>query len=272
MAHALWYIFPTSIAVLYYLYNFGFVLNYVPTNFCVMPLAFLEFLCFWLLPKKNLKYFYLWFIPGILYSLCSHFSSDTGILCITSSFVLCSSIGALFLCSFCRETASDTLAGYHMKKASAGCIIAVLTAHICISGYLRITFFYNEASLSELTAQVNVGPAKGLFTSSGMAAFHTERVTDLESLSLTPEDTLLVLGMEPWAYLCTEAACASYTCWDYDEFIFRVYLTIFPEKYPTAVYCTEYEESLQNTPILQELLEQGYEVVTLESATALVKK
>lgn len=272
MAHALWYILPTSITVLYYLYYFGFILNYVPTNFCVMPLAFLEFLCFWLLPKKELKYFWLWFIPGVLYSLCSHFSSDTGILCITSSFVLCSSIGALFFCAFLKELLIGSSIGRNIGKAAAGCIMAVLTAHICINAYLRISFFYNEAPLPELTTQVNVGPAKGLYTSSGMAAFHTERIIDLESLSLTPEDTLLVLGMEPWAYLCTDATCASYTCWGiFDEFVYKIYLNIFPEKYPTVIYCTDYEESLQNQPIIQEFLDQGYEVITLESATALVK-
>lgn len=272
IAHALWYILPSSILVVYYLYYFGFVLDYVPTNFCIMPLAFLEFLSFCLLPKKEIKYFCLWFIPGILYSLCSHFCSDTGILCITSSFVLCSSIGALFFCALCRELLIGSSIKNSIAKATTGCIIAVLAVHICISGYLRITFFYNEASLTELTTQVHVGPAKGLFTSPGMAAFHTERVIDLEALPITEEDTLLVLGMEPWAYLCTDASCASYNCWDtFDEFVYKLYLTIFPEKYPTVIYCTDYEQTLQEEPILQEFLDEGFETITLESATALIK-
>lgn len=270
-SHALWYLLPTSIAILYYLYFFGFIKNYVPVNFCVMPLAFLGFICFLLLPQKNYRYFWFWFLPGILYSLCSHFSSDTGILCITSSFVLCSSVGALFLYTCYQELMTRTTER-RLGKTAAGCIIAVLAVHICIAGHLRFSFFYNEAPLSKLTAQVKAGPAKGLFTTPDMAAFHTERVNDLKSLNLTEEDSLLVIGIEPWAYLCTDASCATYSCWgDLDELSHAIYLTIFPQKYPTVIYCTDYETALQETNFLQEFFEQGYETISLESATVLVK-
>ena len=268
-AHALWYLLPSTGLVLYYLYTYS-TQYHVPTNFCIMPLAFLGFLCFFLLPRKNWKYFWLWFVPGMLYSLCSHFASDTGILCITSSFVLCSSIGSLFLFDCGQEIIRNSGVRW-MGKAAAGCIFAALTVHLCVTGYLRITFFYNEAPLSELTAQVKVGPAKGLYTTSSMAAFHSDRVEGLQSLALTEKDTLLVMGMEPWAYLCTDASCAAYSCWDsYDEYLYKVYLDIFPEKYPSIVYSTNFEQDLAEKPFLQELIDQGYEIVDLNTATALM--
>ncbi|MCI8744492.1 MAG: hypothetical protein HFI25_02290 [Lachnospiraceae bacterium] len=272
-SHALWYLLPSAAAVVYYLCFYGLLQNHVPTNFCAMPLAFLGFLCFWLLPEKDFQYLFLWFIPGVLYSLCSHFASDTGILCITSSYILCSSIGALFLYqlfqAFVRESAKSITG-----KAASVCILAALAVHITVSGCLRITFFYNEEPLPNLTAQVHTGPAKGLFTSPGMAAFHEERVSGLKSLPITENDTLLVMAMEPWAYLCTEASCASYTCWGMaEEPIYRLYLSMFPEKYPTVIYCTDLEKALEEEPLLmQEFLTQGYEVITLESAAALLKK
>lgn len=271
--HALWYLLPVTALVIYYLYRFGLTQYHVPTNFCVMPLAFLEFLCFWLMPKKKSLYFWLWFVPGMLYSLCSHFASDTGILCITSAFILCSSIGIVFLWD-CFGTLAGGLrsAGHYPEKAAAGCIAAALLFHICIAGYLRITFFYQEASLPELTEQVTVGPAKGLYTTPSMAGFHMERVNGLKSLSLDSKDNLLVIGTEPWAYLCTDAGFAGYDCWwNFDEWCYLYYLTVFPEKEPTVVYCTDYENSLQNLPYLQRLLDQGYQEFPLESAMILRK-
>ena len=271
-SHRLWYLLPCAGLVLYYLHTYG-TQTHVPVNFCIMPLAFLGFLCFFLLPEKNWKYFFFWFIPGVFHSLCSHFASDTGILCITSSFVLCSSIGALFLTDCCRTCIRiRTSRGWITEKAAAGCIILVLSAHILISGYLRITFFYNEAPLPELTAQIPIGPARGIYTTQGMAYFHSDRVSKLQSLNLTEKDCLLVMGMEPWAYLCTDASCATYSCWDnYDEYLYQVYLLFFPEKYPSVIYSTDLEKDLAEKPFLTEVLEKDYQIIDLDTASAIVK-
>ena len=268
--HALVYLLPSVCLVFYYLYKYGSQYH-VPVNFCVMPLAFLGFLCFILLRKKNWKLFWLWFFPGVLHSLCSHFASDTGILCITSSFMLCSSVGGLFIYECSRELAKEA-DGRLLGKMAAGCALAALAAHIGLSGYLRITFFYNEAPLPDLTEQIEIGPAKGLYTTPSMASFHSDRVEKLQSLDLTEEDTLFVSGMEPWAYLCTDASCAMYSCWDesYEEGLYYTYIMIFPQKYPSAVYFTNFENDLAARPFLQGLLDQGYEVVDLGTATALL--
>jgi len=271
LSHALFYVLPSVVLGAYYLCRLGLLEGYVPTNFCMVPLAFTGLLCFLLLPKKDFRYLLYWFVPGLLYSLCSHLASDTGILCITSAYVLCSSVSALFIFELITALIKET-DGRLLKRAAACCLLAALAVQICISGYLRITFFYNEAPLPKLTAKVETGPARGLFTTSDMAAFHVDRVEGLQSLNLTKEDTLLVMGMEPWAYLCTDAACASYICWGvFDEYSYRVYLSICPEKYPTAVYFTDYEGTMASEPMMQEFLDQGYRLITFDSAAALVK-
>ena len=63
-----------------------------------------------------------------------------------------------------------------------------------------------------------------------------------------------------------------YSCWDesYEEGLYYTYIMIFPQKYPSAVYFTNFENDLAARPFLQGLLDQGYEVVDLGTATALL--
>lgn len=268
--HAFAYVLPVAALAGFYLWYHGFLQQRVPTNFCMVPLSLTGLLCFRLLRKKDYRYLGLWFVPGVLYSLCSHFASDTGILCITSCYVLSSSVSALFLTQFIQEQ-REALGKW--GRGAAVCAALLLMLQLGISGCLRITFFYNEAPLSELTEKVTDGPAKGLYTTSGMAEFHSERVRELESLQLTEQDVLLVMNMEPWAYLCTDAAVANYTCWgEFYDSLYDVYQFFFPRKTPTVVYCTDYEESMREKPeLMQRYLDAGYEMTDLGTSVVLRK-
>ena len=89
---------------------------------------------------------------------------------------------------------------------------------------------------------------------------------ELDTLSLTKEDQLLVVGIAPWIYLYAEAGCGSYSTWQVDENTTQLsaYYELHPDKFPTVIYMMHWGEDFMKSPLAQPFWERGYVVTQME--------
>lgn len=119
---------------------------------------------------------------------------------------------------------------------------AVMVLTLILTMYLRLVNIYRDDEPANLTAKIEKGPAKGLYTSEAHFEDY-EKVMDtfeiIESLKMDDSDdqNLLITKLMPFGYMCTDMRCAAPSSWRSalnSEWLVSYY-KIHPEKLPDVV-------------------------------------
>ena len=176
-------------------------------------LAFVEFAipCYLLSDNLNIKQhseFIVFWLPGILFSIIWQFSSNTQICGIL--------IGYCVVCLGAIITVYNSLPYIHDTRLieQAAPVLNIVTICCFVAGiaFARLFSVYSDAPYSEMTAQINSGPAAGLYTSEK----HLAQYEGLEELLAKIDDSnsVWIEPMAPWGYLEVDGVCAATSAWN----------------------------------------------------------
>ena len=262
--HGWIYMAASVVAVVPYMIYHGLVSDYVPINLVTVPVCILGLVAYVVSKKRPCKIFYIWYVPAMIYPFIVQITSNTGPLAVSAGFVTAGAASVLLAAIWAMEQDNKIL-----KNILHGVIILQLAIML----FLRITYVWADAPLTELTTKVERGAAKGLYTTAYAAQYYEEVYDDLDTLHMTEEDGLLVVGSEPLLYLYADKQVASYSTWQVytnETRLYRYYEIQTGEgRFPSVVYCVEADETIYESILVEKLLvPMGYESVKLDHGIA----
>lgn len=263
--HGKFYMAAATLAVLPYMIYHGLISDYVPINLVTVPICFLGIPAYVLTKERNAKIFYIWYLPSlVIYPFIVQITSNTGPLAVSAAFMTAGAAAVCLMIAWAKEQEC---------KACRLVIFGVVVLQLIMMLILRITFVWADAPLSELTAKVDRGAAKGIYTTAEDVTFYNEIYDDLDSLNMTEEDDFLVVGSDPLLYLYADKEVAAYSTWQVytnETRLYRYYEIHDGEgKFPSVVYCVEAGEEIYESILVEKLLQpMGYESVQLQHGIA----
>ena len=262
--HGAVYMGLTVLSIVPYMIYHGIISDYVPINLVTVPICFLGLTAYVVSEKKLSRIFYIWYLPAMVYPFIVQITSNTGPLAVSAGFVTAGAASVLLAAVWAMEQES---------RLVRNILHAVILAQLLIMLYLRITYVWVDAPLSDLTTKVERGAAKGLYTTEEAAVFYEEMYDDIDALNMTEEDGFLVVGSEPLLYLYADRQVASYSTWQVytnETRLYRYYEIHDGEgRFPSVVYCAEADESIFESILVEKLLlPMGYEWVQLKHGIA----
>ena len=264
--HGALYMILNVLAILPYMIYHGLISDYVPVNLVTVPICFLGLPAFVVSKKPLRKVFYIWYLPAMVYPFIVQITSNTGPLAVSAGFVTAGAASVLLAAAWAEEQE-----GRLLKNVVYGVILLQLIMML----FLRITYVWADAPLSELTTKVERGAAKGLYTTELTAGYYEEMYDDIDELNMTEEDGFLVVGSEPLLYLYADRQVASYSTWQVytnETRLYRYYEIHSGEgRFPSVVYCAEADETIFDSILVEKLLlPMGYEWVQLSHGIAFI--
>ena len=264
--HGALYMILNVLAILPYMIYHGMISDYVPVNLVTVPICFLGLPAFVVSKKPLRKVFYIWYLPAMVYPFIVQITSNTGPLAVSAGFVTAGAASVLLAAAWAGEQEGSLL-----KNVVHGVILLQLIMML----FLRITYVWADAPLSELTTKVERGAAKGLYTTELTAGYYEEMYDDIDALNMTEEDGFLVVGSEPLLYLYADRQVASYSTWQVytnETRLYRYYEIHSGEgRFPSVVYCAEADETIFDSILVEKLLlPMGYEWVQLSHGIAFI--
>ncbi len=127
--------------------------------------------------------------------------------------------------------------------------LAILAAFVIGSNVvLRTQTVFHDSPLAKLTAQIQVGPAKGLYTTPSSAANYAGIVADIRA-SVPKDSKVLFSGLLPFGYLCIDQTAATPTFWRTQLTGSKLasYFADNPADRPTFVYIVKKQYGSQNS-------------------------
>ena len=235
-------------------------------NYQMIDLAMLGFISYLLLHEKPKRLFCTFYLYGLAYTVCNYFGSNTELFSVGMTLSVCGTAGAVFVMLLCHE-----LSGEYKTKPVASEVIGVLAAVLVLAqlgaqGYLKVTRQYWDRPLSQLTARIDVGAAKGIMTTEGRKNQYEENYRNLRGLlqnaSVGPDSRFVSLSPNTIAYLDARLPVGTYSSWtftnnDPDLFFARMddYIRLGHAP-PDVLYCAK------RVAVPDRFQEEGYEVYT----------
>ena len=262
--HGFVYMIVSVLAVTPYIIYHGLISNYVPINLVTVPICFLGFTAYVVSEKKLGKVFYVWYLPAMIYPFIVQITSNTGPLAVSAGFVTAGAAAVLLTLAWAKEQKS--------KLCKYGLYIVVIL-QLLIMLFLRITYVWADAPMSELHTKVERGAAKGLYTTEASVQFYEEIYDDIDALNIQEDEGFLVIGSAPLLYLYADREVASYSTWQVftnETRLYRYYEIHDGEgKFPDVIYCLEADDTIFESILVDKLLiPMGYEWEQLQHGIA----
>lgn len=213
----------------------GMLVRSIPhTGYIQVVLVLTAVPVFLLTEKKDLG-----LLPGVLLGLLmaysyTYTSSGSPLYTEAVGFAVASVPAVCFYAGFVREQ------GEAWKVL---CLLQVCAA-VLLTISLRIFNVYRDDRLMHLTARIEQGPAKGLYTSEAHLAAYDAAVESVRIAAETAEgcpqgkdSSLLISKLMPFGYLCTDLKCAAPSSWRnaLDSPWLEQYYALYPERRPDLV-------------------------------------
>ena len=253
--HGAVYMGLAALSIVPYMIYHGLISDYVPINLVTVPICFLGLTAYVVSKNRLSKVFYIWYLPAMFYPFIVQITSNTGPLAVSAGFVTAGAASVFLSASWAMEQENKLI-----KNVFHGIILLQLVIML----FLRITYVWVDAPLSELTAKVERGAAKGLYTTELTANYYEEMYDDIDALNMAEDDGFLVVGSEPLLYLYADRQVASYSTWQVytnETRLYRYYEIHDGEgRFPSVVYCAEADETIFDSILVEKLLlPMGYE-------------
>lgn len=165
-------------------------------------------------------------VPGLSFGLVWVIGSNVGQRAANMSFLLMDLWAIPFVWKLFRERRRTV-------RLCARFPAYLLMAVLCV---IRFFDVYRDGQVTDLNTRISTGVMAGIYTEEKRAAAY-EQVVEVLKTETGEEDTIAVLGCNPWVYLDSQAGCGSYSTWKLkgEEPLLDTYYEMFPEKIPDVV-------------------------------------
>ncbi len=184
-------------------------------------------------------------IPGFVYGICIHLSSNQEFYVISSAMVVSAVASVIMLVVMYSEgSAANHYASArglcHWVFAGIACFSIVLQIGLLFD--LRYSSVFWEDGMGSQTSLANEGPEKGILMTEDKLLTYTSHLKDIEELvGVMPNGGLLNFSTNTWIYLMVPYENSSYSAWlsgltDASVQRLEVYYEMNPGKRPNIVY------------------------------------
>ena len=262
--------------------------GYIQTALCMfaLPLFFLTY-------KRSARNFFLLFASGMIFSVVYSYSSNGYLYILAMGHSIAAIGGVMMIYDFKQEICNEDTDSNLMEILSVLCTCVVMIA-LLQTITLRFVNVYRDAPLQDLTVKLEVGPAKGLYTTAKHAEMYQTvydvLMNECQSANLDPSkennNSLFVTKLLPFGYLCSDLKCGSPTSWRtmFSSTRLDDYYTLNPDRYPDIILVLDEEYGSYDTCgdvvadptpnenevggyLLNYVQEEGYEVIDVECGT-----
>lgn len=210
-------------------------------NFLFTPINFLGLLLFviyWDDPIVS-KLFYLIYLPGWIYSVCLHFSSNQTAYAISSAMTV-SVVGSIVII---RQVYTKLIKwGQNLYRNIAVCTLSLLFGILLLSELeIRYTKVFWDTDINTQTVYLSKGPEKGIYVSQEMAHQYNSIYDEVHQIcdEYEKHDMLFVTdSFQTLYYIFDDIRTAAPSSWNvYFAERMDAYYAINPHKKPAIIYC-----------------------------------
>ena len=243
-------------------------LTYATYNAIMFPLIFIGITSYILCENKPKPLFASLFVLGIIYSFAICFSSNQYFYVISMVITASNVASYVFLAQLLREmrTSQDNIEYAVWVKRGSFLLVAFM---IFLQGAFQITVkaehcFWESGNTSNLTAQIQNGPAKGIYTNVNNCHTYEQIYSDLQYYKSKPKDKILFLTAKTWCYLAAEFPYGTLSAWISGENPssverLKTYYSVNPEEIPKYIYIPK-DSEWDFTNIYNDVSASGYSV------------
>lgn len=240
------------------------------------------YLIYLLTEKRNKLVFNCFFIPGIILSIAWKYCSNTGITTMTIGFAITAIAAIAFISDFLMEI-RESIEYNNSKFIKTAPFISffLIYAALGLTFYLRIFHVHRDAPIENLSAKIDVGPAKGLYTTDERKRNYKEIIAALDIINekSSIDDRIFISKLLPWGYVYSTPQVGALSTWriPMDSPLAVKYYKQNPEMIPEVVFLVndKYGVTNDNNSINGELARylklDKYDVIQLNCGTIFLK-
>lgn len=241
-------------------------LTYSTYNAIMFPLIFIGITSYILCENKPKPLFASLFVLGIIYTFAICFSSNQYFYVISMVITASNVASYVFLAQLLREmkTSQDNIEYAVWVKRGSFLFVAFM---IFLQGAFQITVkaehcFWESGNTSNLTAQIQNGPAKGIYTNVNNCNTYEQIYSDLQYYKSKPKDKILFLTAKTWCYLAVDFPYGTLSAWISGENPssverLKTYYSVNPEEIPRYIYIPK-DSQWDFTNIYSDAYSYGY--------------
>ena len=241
-------------------------LTYSTYNAIMFPLIFIGITSYILCENKPKPLFASLFVLGIIYTFAICFSSNQYFYVISMVITASNVASYVFLAQLLREMRSsqDNIEYAVWIKRGSFLFVAFM---IFLQGAFQITVkaehcFWESGNTSNLTAQIQNGPAKGIYTNVNNCNTYEQIYSDLQYYKSKPKDKILFLTAKTWCYLAVDFPYGTLSAWISGENPssverLKTYYSVNPEEIPRYIYIPK-DSQWDFTNIYSDAYSYGY--------------
>lgn len=241
-------------------------LTYSTYNAIMFPLIFIGITSYILCENKPKPLFASLFVLGIIYTFAICFSSNQYFYVISMVITASNVASYVFLAQLLREMRSsqDNIEYAVWIKRGSFLFVAFM---IFLQGAFQITVkaehcFWESGNTSNLTAQIQNGPAKGIYTNVNNCNTYEQIYSDLQYYKSKPKDKILFLTAKTWCYLAADFPYGTLSAWISGENPssverLKTYYSVNPEEIPRYIYIPK-DSQWDFTNIYNDAYSYGY--------------
>ncbi|WP_034445942.1 hypothetical protein [Butyrivibrio sp. AE2032] len=221
--------------IIYATIRFAFIYGSISINLMLVPMFFygLQAIFILLYIKESLRPYYrelLWLFAGYLFATCDYLATNTEILSMSAMFI----VSAMASISLNIKLVHHCLEGSKAAKISVYSTIAVF---ILSQFVLRMTFIWGDASVAELNKRIEIGLARGIYTTEENVREYNMVQDIIQEAGLQDSDKVLFVPANPMYYLMSDAEIASPYVIRFKTSVEELgyYYSVHDYKFPTKV-------------------------------------
>ena len=203
------------------------LINYY--TFIPAVLGIISLIC--LNDELNKKLFIFMWVPGVVYSLCLHMSSNMRFVAISTAMTVASAASIIMAARYAEA----------MKQGKAG-IIALAAVMILTFGCIaerRIVYVFGDNNFIYDTEYIDHGVAKGLYVTPEWKEIYDSKCADIAPVkNSSRERKVFILSSEIWLYLEVDKEIAAPTTWTsvLSPGLLDDYYGTHPDRRPDVIY------------------------------------
>lgn len=249
-------------------------------NAIMFPMLFIGVSAYILCKDKPRTVFAALFVPGIIYSLCIHCTSNQGFYVISMAMTVANVASYVFLARLItemRESPDNITYAVWIKRFSF-CFITlmlVLQGAFEIGSKARHVFWENEPAT--LTEEIQHGAAAGIYTNANRSVEYENYYTDMQQYKKMRSGNILFMSINTWYYLDVEDFdYGTYSAWLSGEKPatlerLKTFYELNPDKQPEYVYVPLNSEWDMNT-LKTMATQNGYTIHDLQFGVSFEKE
>ena len=214
--------------------------------------------------ELNRKLFFFMWVPGVVYSLCLHLSSNMRFVAISTAMTVASVAGILM--------AARYAATLHQTHKEAIVLIAVMLLTFGCIAERRIVYVFGDNNFIYDTEYLDHGVAKGLYATPEWKEIYDDKCSDIAPLRDSDrEGKVFILSSEIWLYLEVNKEIAAPTSWTsvLSPALLDAYYGTHTDRRPDVIYLDESYSDLADQFKLQyydgEITSEGAYILYLDS-------